>query len=258
MSTATALPVDQGAPTFLRPSLVRLTRVEVRKSVDTRSGRVLIGVTLLLSLLALGYLVARGDASLLTYRDFVQVGTYPVLVLLPVVGVLAMAAEWTQRTVLTTFTFTPRRMRVLGAKLLAVVGLGVVVIAVVDALAALALVLRVLLLGASPSWTDTGSTLLGSMVSAGLGLVMGAALGALLMQPALAIATYFIAPNIVLLAVGVLASDKAEWVDIASAFGRLGRLDVSGHVWPTFSAVVAWIGLPLAVGVWRSLRRNVS
>jgi len=36
--------------------------------------------------------------------------------LAPIIGLLAMTAEWTQRTALTTFTLAPRRGRVLGAK----------------------------------------------------------------------------------------------------------------------------------------------
>jgi hypothetical protein len=96
------------------------------------------------------------------------------------------------------------------------------------------------------------------MVSAGLALLMGAALGALLMQTAVAIVAYFVAPNVVLLAVSQLASDKVDWVDVNSAFQRLAQFDVSGHVGPIVTALALWIGLPLVLGVLRSLRRNVS
>ena len=96
------------------------------------------------------------------------------------------------------------------------------------------------------------------MVSAGLALLMGAALGALLMQTAFAIVTYFVAPNVVLIAVASLAEDKVDWVDVNGAFQRLSAFDVSGHVGPTVTALVLWIGLPLVLGLVRSVRRNVS
>ncbi len=102
-----------------RPSLTLLTRVELRKIVDTRSGQALLALTLLLSFGVLGYLVAQGAADGLSYSGWARDASYPVIALLPVLGVLAMASEWTQRTVLTTFTQTPRRIRVLTAKLLA-------------------------------------------------------------------------------------------------------------------------------------------
>jgi ABC-type transport system involved in multi-copper enzyme maturation permease subunit len=254
----TALSAAPSVEPVTTPSFVLLTRVELRKAVDTRAGRVLLAVTLLLSLLVLGYEVLRGRVENLDYGQYVQGAVFPVVALLPVVGVLAMASEWTQRTVLTTLTFTPRRLRVLMAKLAAAVVLGVVVTALVEALAALALVLRALLLGHTATWGNLGTALGGSMVSAGLALVMGAALGALLMQTALAIVTYFVAPNLLLLGVSALASDKADWVDVTSAFGRLTQFDVSGHVGPTITALALWIALPLVLGVLRSLRRNVS
>jgi ABC-type transport system involved in multi-copper enzyme maturation permease subunit len=258
--TAVALSQSLGSadPAVRRPSFATLTRVELRKTVDTRAGRVLLGLTLLLSLFVLGYLVVRGEAGGLSYGGWVRDATLPVVMLLPVLGVMAMASEWTQRTVLTTFTSTPRRARVLAAKLVAVSVLGMAVTAAVEALAAVGLVARAAILGHTASWADLGSVLGGSMVSAGLALLMGAALGALLMQTAVAIVAYYVAPNVVLLAVSQLASDKVDWVDVNSAFQRLAAFDVSGHIWPVVTALLLWIGLPLVFGVLRSLRRNVS
>jgi ABC-2 type transport system permease protein len=250
--------LNGGVPAARRPSFATLTRVELRKTVDTRAGRVLLTLTLLLSTVVLGYLLARGDAGGLSYGGWVRDAIFPVVMLMPVVGVLGTASEWTQRTVLTTFTLTPRRGRVLAAKLVASFLLGMAVVAVVEVLAAVALVARAQILGHVASWADLGSVVGGSMVSAGLALIMGAALGALLMQTAVAIVTYFVAPNVVLLAVASLAEDKGEWVDVTLAFQRLSAFDLSGHVGPTMTALALWIGLPLVLGVVRSLRRNVS
>jgi hypothetical protein len=247
-----------GGAAARRPSFATLTRVELRKTVDTRAGRVLLALTLLLSTFVLGYLLARGDAGGLSYGGWVRDAIFPVVLLMPVVGVLGMASEWTQRTVLTTFTLTPRRGRVLAAKLVASFVLGMAVVAVVEVLAAVALVARGAILGQAASWTDLGSVVGGSMVSAGLALLMGAALGALLMQTAVAIVAYFVAPNVALLAVANLAEDKIDWVDVNGAFQRLSAFDLSGHVGPTVTALALWIGLPLVLGVLRSLRRNVS
>jgi ABC-type transport system involved in multi-copper enzyme maturation permease subunit len=257
VSTSVRVGGPAGSPVH-RPSFATLTRVELRKTVDTRAGRVLLGLTLALSTFVLGYLVARGEAGGLSYGGWVRDAIFPVVLLLPVLGVMAMASEWTQRTVLTTFTATPRRARVLAAKLVASVLLGMAAVVVVDMLAAVALATRAAILGHAASWTGLGSAVGGSMVSAGLALLMGAALGALLMQTAVAIVAYFVAPNVVLLAVASLASDKVEWVDVNLAFQRLSSFDLSGHVGQTLTPLVLWIGLPLVLGILRSLRRNVS
>ena len=42
-------------------------------------------------------------------------------VLLPVLGILSITSEWSQRTALTTYALVPRRERVVAAKLIAVV-----------------------------------------------------------------------------------------------------------------------------------------
>ena len=115
-----------------RPSFAVLTGVELRKTVDTRAGRVLLAGILLLCCVAIGYGVFTAGRGDLLYAGWVGDSTIPVTFLLPVLGVLAMSSEWTQRTVLSTFTLTPRRLRVLTAKLAAAVALGVVVTLAVE------------------------------------------------------------------------------------------------------------------------------
>jgi ABC-type transport system involved in multi-copper enzyme maturation permease subunit len=256
-AVTTSVPLHTTTPAIRRPSFATLTRVELRKTVDTRAGQALLAVAVLLSVAVVGYLsfTARDGLS---YDNWLRDASYPVAALLPVVGVLAMASEWTQRTALTTFTLTPRRLRVLAAKFTAAVVLGLLVTVVVDAIAAAGLVLRGLVLHADVAWGNLGSVLGGSAVSAALALVMGAAIGALVMQTAVAIVAYFVAPNIVLLAVASTMPDKAPWVDVNEAFGWLSRFDVSGHVGQLVTPLLLWIAVPFAVGLWRSVRRNVS
>ena len=147
----------------------------------------------------------------------------------------------------------------LAAKLAAAVVLGLAVTAVVDALAAAALAARAAVLDAAVAWGALGlDPRPGSTVSAGLALLMGAAIGALVMQTAAAIVAYFVAPNVVLLAVGAASPEQAPWIDVQESFGWLGRFDVSGHVGQLVVPIVIWVAIPLTIGLWRSVRRNVS
>ena len=57
-------------------------------------------------------------------------------VILPIVAILSVTSEWSQRTGLTTFTFEPGRGRVIAAKALCSVGVGVVSIALAAAIGA--------------------------------------------------------------------------------------------------------------------------
>ena len=246
-------------PPVRRPSLVQLTGIELRKTVDTRAGRLLLAALVLLSLVAIGYKFFTAQADGLEYTQWAGPALISTFLLLPVLGVLAMSSEWTQRTALTTFTLTPRRLRVLTAKLVAAALLGALVTLVVDVMAVAGLAARAGIVGADADWSKLGTAVAGSMVATALGVLMGAAFGALLMQSAAAIVAYFVAPNVALIGAAVLlGEDRARWVDVQSSFGRLQSFELEGQGWQTLTSLVLWIALPLALGLWRSVRRNVS
>ena len=54
------------------------------------------------------------DQTYTSYLGFAAIG---LTILLPVVSILTLTSEWSQRTALTTFTQEPRRMRVINAKI---------------------------------------------------------------------------------------------------------------------------------------------
>jgi ABC-2 type transport system permease protein len=116
-AAATTAPAFSGELT--RPGLGRLTRVELRKMIDTRAGFWLLLTVAALTVLAVFLLILVGDASDHDLRDMLSVAVAPSSVLLPVVGILLVSSEWSQRTALITFTLVPQRPRVLGAKLAA-------------------------------------------------------------------------------------------------------------------------------------------
>ena len=118
----------------IRPQrLFTLLTVELRKLVDTRSGKAVLGIGLAIPLIALGWLLYRASGDVVSWRYFSQIA--PVLGLtIPLIGLFAMTSEWTQRTALTTFTLSPRRGRVLGAKFVAALLLSMAVLSAVIAL----------------------------------------------------------------------------------------------------------------------------
>ena len=95
--------------------------MELRKLVDTRAGRwLLITIGLVAAAIVALQLVCADDADQ-TFTNFFVPSLLPVGVLLPVLGILSITSEWSQRTALTTFALVPRRERVVVAKLTAVV-----------------------------------------------------------------------------------------------------------------------------------------
>ena len=64
-----------------------------------------------------------------TFQSVLDAGLQPAAILLPVLGILAVTSEWSQRTGLITFVLVPVRSRVLGAKLIASLLLAVAMLA---------------------------------------------------------------------------------------------------------------------------------
>jgi hypothetical protein len=114
--TAVAVPVVRTRAVTPRIPLARLTRVELRKMFDTRSGFWLMASLLITALLATAGVILWAPDSDLTYTTFVSAIRFPMAVILPLIAILSITSEWSQRSGLTTFTLVPHRSRVIGAK----------------------------------------------------------------------------------------------------------------------------------------------
>ena len=249
---ATALPPARGQ------SFVKLVAIELRKSVDTRSGRVLIAAILLIALAAITWQfthLPKGDA---TFEGFLGAASTGAMLLLPVIGVMAMTSEWTQRTALTTFTLSPRRVRVQLAKFVSAVVLSAVVMTGVVVLALGGTALSGAITDHTTTYAGLGGQLSGAYLTMALNVVMGAAFGAVIAQTAVAILVYFIAPTAWSLAGPALFKDNANWLDVFAAFGRIAERDLHGMLPETLTAIGVWVVLPTIVGLWLSSRREVK
>jgi ABC-type transport system involved in multi-copper enzyme maturation permease subunit len=255
---ASSPPTGVSAPAIRRTSFARLAVVELRKSVDTRAGAVLLGLAALLTLAPVAWQLTHLDHGVPDFGLWASTARGGVSLLVPVIGILAMTGEWSQRTALTTFTLVPRRGRVVTAKLVAAAVLGAATMVFALGVAALALVVAAAGHDVSPQWGDVGRVVAGSLVSSGLNLLMGAAFGALLAHTAVALVVFFVAPTLWGVAGTALLRDNARWLDVSSAFGDLSDLGTAGHGGQIATAVAVWVGLPLALGTWRALRRDVS
>ena len=90
---------------------------------DTRSGFWLIASIAIAAVLAAAGVILFAAPAQLTYCTFAPAIRFPVAVILPLIAILAVTSEWSQRTGLTTFTLVPHRGRVVLAKgVVAVVG----------------------------------------------------------------------------------------------------------------------------------------
>jgi ABC-2 type transport system permease protein len=266
MSTAVATPTPDGAGavtprSFPTPSIGRLVLVELRKMTDTRSGRWLLIVAVLIALVIAVVRGLTGSEEERTLVSAFQLALFPFGVLLPVIGILTATSEWSQRTALTTYALVPKRGRIGAAKLVAAVLLAFAAFFVCLLMGAIGNVVAMTAGGAEGSWSISGSELFQALVFSELNLLMGIGFGLLLMSPALAIVTFFALPTVFSI-VGELISGLDEvwaWIDSSTTWSPLAEGDASGDDWGKIvvSALV-WIAIPIALGMIRTNRREAK
>jgi len=242
-----------------RPGMARLTRVELRKMFDTRSGFWLpIGVALVTVATVL-ITVLTGHADNHTFSHVFGNALIPTAILLPLIGVLLVTGEFSQRTALTTFTLVPSRARVMWAKLGASVVCSVAALGLCLAVAAAGTALGS---GSGPGlWTLHVVLLPQAFVYLATAMITGVAFGAALLVTAPAIVIYLLLPTIWSALAGSIHSLQgvANWLDASQSLQPMIRNSLSGLGWAHAAATLAvWMVLPLAIGWWRVMRRDVG
>ena len=242
----------------------RLLRVELRKLVDTRAGFWLLAAIGIITVAVVVVFLFAAEPDQLTYINFVGATATPQSLLLPVLGILAVTAEWSQRTGLVTFTLEPSRGPHRGRQA-----------------------------GwpwswsgcwpwwsrsASPPWATSLAWCSWTAPAPGtsgaanvrdffllqlIGVVQGFAFGMLLMNTAAAIVLYYVLPiawNVLFTMVGALEG-VAPWLDFNTAIAPAYRAGdasaaTTGRTSPSSGTI--WVLVPFALGLVRLLRREVK
>jgi ABC-2 type transport system permease protein len=245
-----------------RSSLASLTWVEMRKTVDTRSGFWLLLVIALLSLAAVSVqLIWGAEEDSGNLAGYFQFSLVPVALLLPVLGILAVTTEWSQRTALTTFTLVPERHRIVIAKIAASVVFAVLSIVTSLVVSVLGNLLGIALDRGDGGWNLTAGMLGQAVLLQVLGVVMGVAFGMLLMNTPTAIVLYFMLPTIWQLLTATISAieDVADWLDLNTAMNPLASGELHGDGWGKLATSAAvWIVIPLVLGSIRLVRRELK
>lgn len=243
------------------PGLGRLTRVELRKAIDTRAGRWLLVAVAIASIAGIGLALAFSDPPDRTFAGLLGASLLPSSIVLPIVGILAVTSEWSQRTALSTFGLTPRRERVVAAKLLAAIVLGLAAMAVSLLSAAIANLIAIGFLDADGAWSITAAAAGQATLFALFNVLIGTAFGLLWLNSPLAIVTYFALPTVL----GILTSTisaiegSGRWLDTTRTFEPLTNGTAAGADWSRLGVSLAlWLVLPMVIGIWRIRRSEIS
>ncbi|HQR27843.1 MAG TPA: ABC transporter permease subunit [Nocardioides sp.] len=265
MTTAT---VDQmGGATRSVPARIpqsRVVGIELRKMFDTRSGFWLMASIVVTALLTTAAVLLFGGQDALVYDNFAAAVGVPMTIILPVVAILSVTSEWSQRSGLGTFTLVPHRGRVMAAKAAATFVVGVVSMAVALAVGALGNLVGAAMNGIDPVWDLSAAHMLTIVVADLLGMFLGFTLGVLARSSAAAVVGYFVITFVLPPLSALLAASQEwyrhaqPWVDFTVARNVLYDGVPSAQQWAQLAVASSlWLLLPLAVGLVMLRRAEV-
>ena len=206
------LGIKAAPPSTLGPiPFSRLVRVEWAKATDTRAARWLLALVALSTAAMMLAPVLAPTSFDQTYASYLRVAALGLTILLPVVAILMLTGDWSQRSVMTTFTQEPRRIRVVNAKLAASLALGggAAVFGGVVTAAGLGLAAAS---GRALEANLTVGAITGYLLFVLLNVLNGVAFGALLQSSATAIAACFALPTAFAL-LGTASTLVSDWIE---------------------------------------------
>jgi ABC-2 type transport system permease protein len=251
-------------PTFAREKTTVLTLIstEFLKLRTIRGPWLLLAAGPLLVIGGITGVVVSGDDVTrpeTADKAVAHVGLMAVLALM--FGIMAVAGEYRHKTITDTYLATPRRGRVIAAKLAVYTTAGVVFGIV---LAATALAATAVAFGAKGGSLDLSGagvwrTLVGDIVWNAAFTAIGVAVGALIRNPAAALATALAWIAVVEGLIGQLIGDLGRWLPFAA--GRaLGLVPGAGEL-PQWGGGLLLAGYAAAfalVAVATSVRRDIT
>ena len=247
-----------------RIPLWRVSRVELRKMFDTRSGFWLMASIVIAALVATAAVILFEPAADLTYYTYATAIGFPMTVILPIIAVLSITGEWSQRTGLTTFTLVPHRNRVIAAKVLASVTVGAASMLFALAVGAAGNLVGTAITGTEQVWDVTVARALQIVLGGLMCLLTGTMLGLLFRSSPIALVAYFVYSLLLPTVFGVLATtqntfrDIRPWVDLNLTQHQLFESSLTVEQWAHLGVTASiWLVLPTLLALHLVTRSEV-
>jgi len=215
-------------------------------------------------LATVGIVAFAPDADL-TYYTFAKAIGFPMTVVLPMIAILSITGEWSQRSGLTTFTLVPHRQRIILAKTVSSVAVAITSMLFAFVVGAIGNLVGTAIAGTDTIWdvslAEGVNILLGSLLC----LLTGTMLGMLFRSSAGALVAYFVYAFLLPTVSGVLAAnqtwfrDLQPWVDLNFAQGALFSGALTGEQWANVAVTAGtWLVLPAMLGLRLVMRSEVK
>ena len=258
-------PVHEARAGVYPVPLSRVINVELRKMFDTRSGFWLMASIVITALLTtIGTIAFAPDADL-TYYTFAKAIGFPMTVVLPIIAILSITGEWSQRSGLTTFTLVPHRNRVIAAKAVSSVAVAIASMLFAFVIGAIGNLVGSAITGTDLVWDVSLAEGVNIVLGSLLCLLTGTMLGMLIRSSAGALVTYFVYSLLLPTVAGILASsqewfrDLQPWVDLNHAQAALFEGTLTAEQWANVAVTAStWLALPAILGLRLVMKSEVK
>lgn len=267
-------------PAVTKVPFGRLLLVEWRKMTDTRAGRALLIISAGLLLLAMAIVVlvaALNETVEVSLSAWSSILVIPLSLLTPVLAIMIVTQEWGQRTNMVTFSLEPSRLRVMSAKLVAVVALALVLIAVALLCGIVGNVLAAAVGGYDASWSIDGQVLGWTIAQQLLYFVSAFGLAMCLLSTPFSIVVVYVDQLLLPLMVWSTlyfifdwAADVIPFIDMGYALSPFAAgagsvpdganlPDVgTQQVLALICSIFLWVVLPVVLGAYRVIKSEVK
>jgi ABC-2 type transport system permease protein len=255
----------QARATHHRIPMIRITTTELRKMFDIRSGFWLLAGIGIVALLDTAGVILLASNDQLTHQAFTTAIAIPMTILLPVIAILSVTGEWTQRSGLSTFTLVPHRGRVVAAKAIACVVVAVVAVPLAFGAGALGNVLGAATAGIDPVWNLTVANLATNLLANVLAMLVGFTLGVLIRTSVGALVAYLVyqvlLPTLFLILVAsqVWFRRLQPWVDFDYAQSALFNQTTTVQQWVHLAVTgTVWLAIPMTIGIAQMIKADLK
>lgn len=240
------------------PRILHLAALDVWKFLVTRSTRILLLISLIVSagLIAASVLIGlSGPAAAIDAATTVGSLTLIVSVAASLAGVLIFASDWQHREIISVFLLDPRRLSTYFAKLIAAI-----VIALSAAIVVIAISLSVTLAISAITGTpwqlaDLSAAIAALIASSLIGAMTGAALASVLLSVPLAIVAVFVQALVVEVPLALLPGPVPGYFRPSAVLDFFTR---DGSAAQALTSAGLWILVPLTFGYLRHLNRDAT
>jgi ABC-2 type transport system permease protein len=267
MTTLDTVPASKArtrAPHRGIPS-ARIATTELRKMFNTRSGFWLLASIGILAVLATTAVIVFASHDQLTYSTFTSAINIPMTIILPVIAILSVTGEWSQRTGLTTFTLVPHRGRVIAAKAMASVSVAVVTVPLALGIGVLGNLIGTGIAGIDPVWNLTVLNLATIVLANVLSVLFGFMLGVVIRNSVGALVAYFVYQFLLPTLSLILAASQPwfrqlqPWVDFDFTQSALFNGALTTQQWTHLAVTGAvWLVIPMTIGLTLVRRAEVK